>query len=301
MIMGCSSKRHTAFLLSPCVFCIGENMKYIIMCGGIYDGWDKPKQLQDVNGEPIVARTIRLLRDAKVKDISISTIHDGFDSFGVPVLRHDNSYHAHKYNDYEGYWCECFYITDEPTCYVFGDVVFSSDAIKRIVETEVDSIMLFGSKEPFAPEYPKWYIEPFAFKVQDTDRLKWAIKEVKRLDKAGAFHRKPIAWEFWNVASGGDPNHINQNYVAINDYTCDIDTPAEILKVTKHIQGGNTMAKKTETTKATKAKPKEAKPKKQKNETMEYKGQTFDVLERQEGKVKLTDGIIHFWVRDVKA
>ena len=59
------------------------------------------------------------------------------------------------------------------------------------------------------------------------------------------------------------------------------------------------MAKKAETTKTTKAKPK--KPKKQKSETMEYKGQTFDVLERQDGKVKLTDGIIHFWVKDVKA
>lgn len=275
------------------------------MCGGIYDGWDKPKQLQDVNGEPIVARTIRLLHDAKVKDISISTIHDGFDSFGVPVLRHDNSYHAHKYNDYEGYWCECFYITDEPTCYVFGDVVFSSDAIKTIVETEVDSIMLFGSKEPFAPEYPKWYIEPFAFKVQDTDRLKWAIEEVKRLDSTGAFHRRPIAWEVWNVICGTDPNAINNSYVAINDYTCDIDYPYEIDLIKRFVkQGGSAMAtKKTET----KAKPKQGtrKPraKKQQADRVTYKGQTFTVLDRTDNRVMLTDGTMHFWVwaKDVKA
>lgn len=89
-------------------------------------------------------------------------------------------------------------------------------------------------------------------------------------------------------------------YVAINDYTCDIDFPHEIDLIKRFVkQGGNTMAKKAETTKATKAT--KAKPKKQKRETMEYKGQTFDVLERQDGKVKLTDGIIHFWVKDVKA
>ena len=34
-----------------------------------------------------------------------------------------------------------------------------------------------------------------------------------------------------------------------------------------------------------------------------YRGETYTVLERNEKKVKLTDGVIHFWVKaeDVKA
>lgn len=28
-----------------------------------------------------------------------------------------------------------------------------------------------------------------------------------------------------------------------------------------------------------------------------YKGQKYTVLEEQDGKLKLTDGIIHFWVK----
>lgn len=270
-------------------------MQYIIMCGGDYKVWDAPKQLIEINGEPIVARTMRLLRAAGVTDIAISSNSDSFDAFGVPVLRHENNYFARRYNDCEGQWCNCFYMTDEPTCYIFGDVIFSPAAIQTIVDTETDDIMLFGSKSPFAPEYPKPYIEPFAFKVQDPDLLRWTVKEVKRLDSVGAFYRKPIAWEFWNVAKGGDPNVINQGYVAINDYTCDIDNPDEIEFVMQHIPKEDTMAEtKKATKKTTKKATKKASPAKT---TATYKGQTFEVLERTDRMVKLTDGLIHFWAK----
>ena len=145
-------------------------MKYIIMCGGNYPKFDKPRPLLEIHGEPIVARTIRLLRENGIDDIAISTNNDLFKVFGVPILTHENNYTAYDYDNYEGYWCDGFYPTDEPTCYVYGDVVFSPEAIKTIIEYETDKIMLFGSKPPFSPEYPKWYIEPFAFKVQSLKR-----------------------------------------------------------------------------------------------------------------------------------
>ena len=274
-------------------------MKYIIMCGGNYEAWETPRHLTEVYGEPIVARTIRLLRECGVTDISISSNHEAFNNFGVPVLHHDNNYTAIEYNNYIGYWCDGIYPTDEPTTYIFGDVIFSPEAIRTIVDYQVDDIMLFGSKWPFVPEYPKWFIEPFAFKVIDTDLLKWAVKEVKRLDKIGAFHRRPIAWELWNVAKGGDPNNINNDYVAINDYTCDIDKPNESDFVISRVKGGNTMAeKKTETKKTTTKKTtKKAAPKKPATDTATYKGLTYMVLERTDDKYLLTDGAIHFWVK----
>lgn len=36
--------------------------------------------------------------------------------------------------------------------------------------------------------------------------------------------------------------------------------------------------------------------KKQKKDTVTYNGQKYEVIERQPDKVKLTDGLIHFWV-----
>lgn len=172
-------------------------MKYIIMCGGEYEKWETPRHLTEIHGETIVARTIRLLRGAGIEDIAISSNDPRFEQFGVPVLYHYNDYYGVEYNVCTGQWCSCFYPTDEPTCYIFGDVIFSPEAIRKIVDYQTDDIMLFGSKAPFSPQYPKWYIEPFAFKVQDTDHLHRACDEVRRLDAEGKFHRKPIAWEVW--------------------------------------------------------------------------------------------------------
>lgn len=211
-------------------------MKYIIMAGGTYPSWEKPRQLIECEGEPLIVRTIRLLKENGVDDIAISSDNDVFEQFGVPVLKHENDYVSRKYNDCDGIWCNAFYPTDEPTCYLFGDVLFSENAIKTIVEFETDDIMFFGSKEPFAPEYPKPYIEPFCFKVTDTDHLKRAVAEVKRIYKAGGFLREPIAWEVWNVICGTNPNIINPSYTAINDFTCDIDQPDEIEKIMERLK-----------------------------------------------------------------
>ena len=46
-------------------------MKYIIMCGGQYTNWDKPRQLLMIKGETLIARTIRLLKENGAKDIFI--------------------------------------------------------------------------------------------------------------------------------------------------------------------------------------------------------------------------------------
>ncbi len=206
-------------------------MKYIIMCGGTYPKWEKPRQLIEINGEPIVARTIRLLKDNGINDIAISSGNSVFEAFGVPVLKHDNYYYALEYNFSDGFWCNCFYPTDEPTCYLFGDVVYSPEAIKTIINTETDDIAFFGSAPPYSRFYAKPYEEPFAFKVVNTQHLHDAIADVKRLYADGRFKREPIAWEVWNVISrgaDGDVNTINfDSYININDYTCDVDRPNE--------------------------------------------------------------------------
>lgn len=213
-------------------------MKYIIMCGGTYGKWQKLRQLVEVKGEPIVARTIRLLRENGITDIAISSNHAAFEQFGVPVLHHENGYHSDGYNQNKGYWCDCFYPTDEPVCYLFGDVVYSPHAIRTIIDTHTDDIAFFGSKPPFAPEYPKWYIEPFGFKVQNQKHLHEAIQKVKDYDAAGVFNRQPIAWEVWNVIHGGNPNEIDySSYIGINDYTCDIDYPNEAELVSARVSG----------------------------------------------------------------
>lgn len=200
-------------------------MKYIIMCGGVYKRWETPRQLTEICGEPLVARTIRQLREAGAEDIAISSDNPAFEGFGVPVLKHDNSMVVSESLSVSGYWVDAFYPTDEPVCYLFGDVVYSLEAIKIIMETETDDIEFFASAPPFSPEYMKPWAEPFALKVVNTDHLKHAISLTKQYADMGMFKRPPIMWELWQVIQATPLNRIDyQNYTAINDYTCDIDS-----------------------------------------------------------------------------
>lgn len=205
-------------------------MIYIIMCGGKYGPWDMPRQLVEVNGERIIDRTIRLLRECGVHDIAISANNRNFDDIGVPVLKHKNDYVTKGTQIVGGHWCEAFYLIDEPVCYIFGDVVFSPNAIKTIVETETDDIEFFASSPPFAYEYPKAWAEPFALKVVNTEHFKKAVNTVIWFEEQGLFTRKPIMWELWQVIKETPLNVIEYgNYTAINDYTCDIDLPEDIV------------------------------------------------------------------------
>lgn len=198
-------------------------MKYIIMCGGDLHGWDAPRQLSEINGEPIIARTVRLLRENGIDDIAITANDNRFREF-APVLDYDSS----------GTWVNCFMPTETPVCYLMGDVVFSPDAIKTIVETETDGIQMFGSAPPYSPDYIKPWEESFAFKVWDTKWFSDAVKVVKA--NKSLFAREPLAWELWQFINARDFNTVEHNYIAINDYTCDVDSREDLTKLERIIQ-----------------------------------------------------------------
>ena len=202
-------------------------MKYILLCGGKYLRWERPRQLTPLGKETVIERTIRLLREQGVEDIAISTNNPAFDFLDIEHIRHENPFVCDGAKTVGGYWVDAFPLTDEPVCYVLGDVVFSEKAIKTIVNTETDDIEFFASAPPFALNYPKTYAEPFAFKVVNTEHFRAAVQEVK--DNARHFVRHPIAWELWQVIKGTPYNIIDYgNYTAINDFTCDIDKEADI-------------------------------------------------------------------------
>ena len=194
------------------------------MSGGDYHE-ELPRQLLVLNGEPIIARTIRQLRANGVEDIAISSLDSRFDGYGVPRLEHANNYIC---GDPKTYWISAFYPTDYPVCYIFGDVVFSNEAIKTIVETQTDSIEFFASAPPFDEKYIKNWAEPFAFKVQNSKEFAKALNKCKDYAKQGQLDRV-ISWELWQVIKETPLNNIDYtNYVAINDYTCDIDEPGDL-------------------------------------------------------------------------
>ena len=210
-------------------------MKYVIMCGGYYPGWDVlPRQMLRIRGEAIVERTVRLLKERGVdpEDIFISSDNPDFEQY-APVLYHNNQYATNKDDtDNNGLWTDAFYPMDEPCTYLMGDVVFSPDAISKIVNTDTDDIEFFASAPPFPPQYTKPWAEPFAFKVVNQPHLRSAIQLTQIFMRQGAFRRKPIAWELWQVIKGHRLNVIEyDSYVHINDYTCDVDSIDDLAKI----------------------------------------------------------------------
>ena len=119
-----------------------------------------------------------------------------------------------------------------------GDVVFSRNAIKKIIETKTDDVAFFASAPPFSFQYIKPYAEPFAFKVVNQKHFRKAIEFVKANESTGIFERRPIAWELWQVIKGTPINQILTNYTVINDFTCDIDRPRDALMI-EPVMGGD--------------------------------------------------------------
>jgi len=192
-------------------------MKYIIMCGGPKCLETSPVHFTNLNGKSILQRTIDLLKENGVTDIAITTSGQGYDVFGVPVIEYNS-------NKAPYHWVNAFYLMDEPVCYIFGDVFFSKQAIRTIVETETNDIEFFASAPPFHSSFIKRYAEPFAFKVVNNDHLKDSIEKTKHLVNEGKLKRG-IAWELWQVIKNTPLNHIDYtNYKRINDFTCDVDT-----------------------------------------------------------------------------
>lgn len=212
-------------------------MKYVIMCGGYYQNFEIPKQLSVVNGERLADRTIRLLKKAGVSEIYISSNNPIFDSCGVKRLEHHNSY-RYEDNVLKGYWLDAFYpYFDEKdkVCYIFGDVYFTEDAIKKIVNYETDKNVLFGTSVAKNKEHKNWG-EPFAYKVNNYKEFIDGISAVKKLQDEGKTNRMPLVWELYRYLNGLDVNIqdvLDETFITIDDGTIDIDSPEQIEKLNK--------------------------------------------------------------------
>lgn len=203
-------------------------MKYIIMCGGEYKHFTIPKQLLEVKGEVIVARTVRLLKENGVKDIYISSNDPRFDEYAPRLENKKNNFVTDK-GKTKGYWLDAFYPIGEPCCYIFGDVYFTPGAIKAIVEYNSNNNILFGTGIARNEEHQNWG-EPFAYKVNKYEEFMNGVTAVKKLYDEGKTARHPIVWEVYRYLHNLDVNvqTITTDYISIDDGTIDIDNPEQV-------------------------------------------------------------------------
>lgn len=211
-------------------------MKYIIMCGGKYDHFQTPKQLSVVNGETLLERTMRLLKENGITDIYISSNNPIFKKYGN-LLEHENSYKYENGKIY-GYWIDAYYPLNEPCVYLHGDVYYSEDAIKKIINLNPKVNTFIGNEIAKNKEHKNWG-EPFGWIVINQDEFRKGIEETKKLQDEGKLERGfAISWELYRVLNGLNPNkqYINDDtYLSIDDETIDIDAPWQIEELNKKL------------------------------------------------------------------
>lgn len=207
--------------------------KYVILANSNDKTLDIPRQLVEINGEKLVERTIRLLKENGVKDIVVASNNKQFDNLGAK--RYEPKNNDFDYIKRTGYWLNAFpiEIMKEPVCFIWGDVYFSEEAIKTIVNTDTDSTLFFCTYNNKDEKYIKKHDEPLAYKVVDTELFIKHIDKVKKLYDEGKTVRHPIVWELYRSINGIDVNEhiLTDNYVAINDISCDIDSEIDVKKL----------------------------------------------------------------------
>lgn len=215
-------------------------MIYVIMAGGDYKDFETPKQLTVINGECLVDRTIRLLRENGVKDIYISSNDKRFDRKDTPRLEHNNTY---KIQDgiQEGYWLDAFYPFFKPSdkvCFMFGDVYYTEDAIRTIVGFKCTKNTLFGTRDAKNIQHENWG-EPFAYKVVNYAEFMRGVWAVKEMQDKGLTKRMPIVWELYRYLNGLDVNIqqvVDETYVCIDDGTMDVDDMNKIKMIKERFE-----------------------------------------------------------------
>ena len=212
--------------------------RYIILANCSV-GFEIPRQLIEINGEPLIKRTIRLLKENGIKDIIISSNNDKFDGLGVE--RHSPLYNDYNQVDPKSHWLKAFPIElmDEPVVYLFGDVYYSESAIKTIIKEDNNDILFFCTYNNKSPFYIKEHDEPLAFKVHDFDKFKKHINRLIEMWNNNETIRRPITWELYRSINGLDVNvhKMTGNYIAINDESCDIDTIDDIKNLKRKLGG----------------------------------------------------------------
>lgn len=118
-------------------------MKYIIMADGKGRRWnnylERPKHLIEVNGENLLERCVRLLREFDdTCDIIITSRDQRYEVEGA--VRYEplnNSLEIDRFTEE---------LIEDNSCFLYGDTVYTEEAIKRIIYTPAEDVLFFGNE-----------------------------------------------------------------------------------------------------------------------------------------------------------
>ncbi len=195
-------------------------MRFVIMADGKGTRWDNymgiPKHLAEVDGEPILGRTVRLLNEMTGgKAEVIVTSHDERYEF-EGCTRHeplDNKLEIDRFTRE--------LITDD-TCFLYGDTYYTEEALSAIINMETDDILFFGNIKSIV-----------AVKIKDSRIFEQHVQRVKDLYLAGKIE-KCVGWQVYQSITGQEFSNKAvpaEKFILLAKETTDFNTPEEYREI----------------------------------------------------------------------
>ena len=195
-------------------------MRFVIMADGKGTRWDNymgiPKHLAEVDGEPILGRTVRLLNEMTEGEAEvIVTSHDERYEF-TGSRRHeplDNKLEIDRFTAE---------LIEDDTCFLYGDTYYTEEALKTILGTKTDDMIFFGNTKSIV-----------AVKIKDSRLFKEHVKNVKDLYMAGKIERC-VGWQVYQSFTGQDFGKRAvpaEKFISLGEKTTDFNTPEEYKKI----------------------------------------------------------------------
>jgi len=190
-------------------------MKYIIMADGKGTRWnnhqDIPKHFIQINGETLLARTVRLLKEKDPTCEVIITSHD-------PRYEVEGAVRYEPQNNVLEIDRFTRELIDHDVCFLYGDTYYSEQSMNLIVQYDVEDMLFFGNEKSIV-----------AVKVKDADIFRSHIENVTELFLAGKI-KDCKGWQvyqsFMNLPF--DVKQIAEKYIYIKDETKDFNSPEDL-------------------------------------------------------------------------
>jgi choline kinase len=183
--------------------------KYIIMADGKAKRWtlDTPKHLVEIEGEPILKRTVRLLGD---EDIVITSHNEAY-NFAPRYEPFNNIMEIDRFLSNEEIWN-----IEGDTVFIYGDVFYSEKAIETIKKVPTKSVTFFGRRKA---NKVKKYGEIFAVKVSNYGLFKFVCEGVRVREQRGL--ARGLAWDVFRALD-------KKNFVELDSIVEDFDKPEDL-------------------------------------------------------------------------
>ena len=192
-------------------------MNYIIMADGKGNRWnnyqDKPKHFITVEGETLLARTVRLVKQRDPQCKVYITSHDPrYEVEGA--IRHEPH---HNVLEIDRFTEE---LIEDNVCFLYGDTFYSEEAMDIITQTPADSLLFFGNERSIV-----------AIKVRDAAAFRYHVDRVRELFTQGKI-KNCKGWQVYQSFAGlqFDVKKIGEHYIYIKDETRDFNSPEDLEK-----------------------------------------------------------------------